>query len=128
MNTPRPCDPDFDPLAAESFDSPYQLYAQLRARCPVAHSTAWGGFWAVLRHAAVHGVLANPATFITRSKTSGITLINLIGNLGSLAGPYVIGVLRANTESFTAPVWFVAAVLGVGAMCLATLHRRRFEA
>ena len=41
---------DFDALAPETFDSTYELYSELRARCPVARSDAWGGFWAFLRY------------------------------------------------------------------------------
>ncbi len=39
---------DFDPLAPEDFDSPHVDYARLRRECPVAHSDAWGGFWALV--------------------------------------------------------------------------------
>jgi cytochrome P450 len=56
---------DFDPLVAESFDSPHQVYAELRARCPVAHSNAWNGFWALASYEDVHRVLAEPEVFIT---------------------------------------------------------------
>ena len=41
---------DFDPLLPESFDSAHEEYSELRARCPVAHSGAWGGFWALMRY------------------------------------------------------------------------------
>lgn len=72
---------------------------------------AQGVFWSI------------PTSFLHRSvAAAGITLINLVGNLGSLAGPYVIGVIRAHSESFAAPIWFVAAVLGGGAVLLARLH------
>ncbi|GAC1322143.1 MAG: monooxygenase YjiB [Chloroflexota bacterium] len=40
---------DFDPLPPESFDSAHEEFTRLRAECPVAHSTAWGGFWALTR-------------------------------------------------------------------------------
>jgi cytochrome P450 len=56
---------DFDPLVAETFDSPHAVYADLRARCPVAHSNAWNGFWALASYADVHRVLAEPEVFIT---------------------------------------------------------------
>jgi hypothetical protein len=35
---------DFDPLAPETFDSPYDEYRRLRGSCPVAHSDAWAAF------------------------------------------------------------------------------------
>ncbi len=78
-----------------------------------ALGSAQGVFWAV------------PTTFLGRSAAaSGITLINLIGNLGSLAGPYAIGWIRSYSHSFAAPVWFVAAVLVGGALLIFPLRRR----
>ncbi|WP_262503867.1 cytochrome P450 [Sphingosinithalassobacter sp. CS137] len=41
------------------------VYAELRARCPVAHSDAWGGFWALMKHADVAAAAADWRTFIT---------------------------------------------------------------
>lgn len=51
---------DFDPRAPEDFDSAHAVYRDLRARCPVAHSTAWNGFWALTRYDDVVGVLTDP--------------------------------------------------------------------
>ena len=56
---------DFDPLEPEDFDSPYAVYRRLRRECPVAHSSAWGGFWALTRHRDVSEAAADSATFIT---------------------------------------------------------------
>ncbi|MGF7146810.1 cytochrome P450 [Sphingomonas zeicaulis] len=56
---------DFDPLLPETFDSPNADYAALRARCPVAHSDAWGGFWALMKHDDVAAAAADWQTFIT---------------------------------------------------------------
>jgi cytochrome P450 len=56
---------DFDPLIPESFDSPYEVYRQLRAGCPVAHSNAWGGFWGLTTYQDVHRALAEASIFIT---------------------------------------------------------------
>ena len=56
---------DFDPLAPEDFDSPHAEYARLRQECPAAHSDAWGGFWALSRHADVARAAADSDTFIT---------------------------------------------------------------
>jgi cytochrome P450 len=59
-------DSDCDPLQPETFDSPHEVYRDLRAKCPVAHSEAWGGFWARTRH----GDVATAATDATRFVTS----------------------------------------------------------
>jgi cytochrome P450 len=56
---------DFDPLVAETFDSPHAVYRDLRARCPVAHSDAWNGFWALTRYADVQQALQQSSTYIT---------------------------------------------------------------
>jgi cytochrome P450 len=56
---------DFDALAPETFDSTHALYAELRERCPVARSGAWGGFWAFLRYDDVSRAAADSKTFTT---------------------------------------------------------------
>ncbi|WP_188054160.1 cytochrome P450 [Sphingosinithalassobacter sp. CS137] len=56
---------DFDPLAPESFDSAHADYARLRAECPVAHTDAWGGFWALTRYEDVKRAASDAATFVT---------------------------------------------------------------
>jgi cytochrome P450 len=57
--------PDFDPLLPETFDSPQDDYRRLRKECPVAHSDAWGGFWALMKHADVAAAAGDSDTFIT---------------------------------------------------------------
>ncbi|HEY5806962.1 MAG TPA: MFS transporter [Povalibacter sp.] len=79
---------------------------------------AQGVFWSI------------PTAFLQRAvAAAGITLINLIGNLGSLLGPYVIGLIRARSDSFSGPIWFVAAVMAGGAVLISLLHasERRFS-
>jgi cytochrome P450 len=56
---------DFDPLAPEDFDSPHVEYARLRRECPVAHSEAWGGFWALMKHADVAAAATDSDNYIT---------------------------------------------------------------
>ena len=69
--------------------------------------SAQGVFWSI------------PTGFLHRAiAAGGITLINLVGNIGSLAGPYSIGWIRAHSESFAAPVWFVSLVMISGALLL----------
>jgi cytochrome P450 len=54
-----------DPTAPETFESAHAELARLRQVCPVAHSDAYGGFWAVLGHGEVVDILRRPGTFIT---------------------------------------------------------------
>ncbi len=56
---------DFDAAAPETFDSAYAQYKDLRARCPVAHTDALGGFYAITKHADITKVLAEPQTYVT---------------------------------------------------------------
>ncbi len=57
---------ELDPLAPESgLSSAHEELTDLRARCPVAHSETFGGFWAVLRHEDVVEVLTTPETYVT---------------------------------------------------------------
>ena len=65
---------DFDPDAEESFDSPHELYRRLRAHCPVAHSSAHGGFWALTRHQDIVDAVTDDELFITSK-------INVIPNM-----------------------------------------------
>ncbi len=68
MSSP-PSDPalanEYDPTAEETFDSAHEVFADLRARCPVAHSTAFDGFWAVTRYEDVYRMLMEPDLYIT---------------------------------------------------------------
>ncbi len=61
----RPVPPDLNPLAPETFDSPYAIYADLRKRCPVAHADAWNGFWALTRYEDVREAATDYRTFTT---------------------------------------------------------------
>src|ERR1041384_4762949 len=55
---------EYDPTSAESFESTYATFADLRARCPVAHSNAFDGFWAVTRHQDILDILLQPELYI----------------------------------------------------------------
>ncbi len=54
----------FDPLVLDTELDAHGLYAKMRAECPVAHSDAFGGFWAVFGYEDVRRVLTEP-DFIT---------------------------------------------------------------
>jgi cytochrome P450 len=56
---------DFDPLAPESFESFHREFTGLRSECPVAHSDAWNGFWALTRYDDVLAAAADPELFTT---------------------------------------------------------------
>src|ERR1700712_197296 len=56
---------DFDPLEPETFDSAHEDYARMRSQCPVAHTDAWGGFWALMRYDDVKRAASDPRTYVT---------------------------------------------------------------
>ncbi|HET9863917.1 MAG TPA: cytochrome P450 [Steroidobacteraceae bacterium] len=56
---------DYDPTQEETFESTHAVFADLRARCPVAHSSAFEGFWAVTRYQDVLDILMQPELYIT---------------------------------------------------------------
>jgi cytochrome P450 len=56
---------DFDPLASDAPDDAHAMYADLRGRCPVAHTDAYGGHWALTRYADVAAAASDSRTFIS---------------------------------------------------------------
>ena len=56
---------EYDPTAPETFESAHEEFARLRSRCPVAHSDAFDGFWAVTRYEDINRILMDPELFIT---------------------------------------------------------------
>lgn len=63
MSDNRPAE-DWDPQASEVRRDPHAAYAELRQRCPVAHSHRWGGFWTLTRYEDIVNVTVDPQTFI----------------------------------------------------------------
>ena len=59
---------DYDPTKAETFDSVFEDFAQLRSKCPVAHSNEFDGFWALSKYEDVKSVLDQPIAFTTMYK------------------------------------------------------------
>ena len=56
---------EYDPTEPEDFDTSREAFARLREECPVAHSHAYDGFWALTRYADVVAALDDPENFIT---------------------------------------------------------------
>ena len=70
---------------------------------------AQGAFWAIPGNLWSGAVLG-----------AAITTVNLLGNLESLVGPYLIGWVRVHTGSFAAPAYGLAACLVLGIWPLVT--------
>lgn len=56
-------DVDFDHHSPALAQDPYPVYHSLQSRCPVAHSSAWGGFWVVTDYEHVVAVAQDDDTF-----------------------------------------------------------------
>lgn len=72
--TTDPAQDDFDPHQDETFDSPHVEYRRMRNECPVAHSSAHGGFWALTRYEDIVAAVTDNEAFITSK-------INVIPNM-----------------------------------------------
>jgi len=60
-----------------------------------------------------------PSSFLTGSAAAGgLAMIVSIGNLGGFAGPYLIGVIRQSTDSFSWALISVAAFLALAAILI----------
>ena len=53
-----------------------------------------------------------------QARAVALAVINAVGNIGSAVSPLLIGILRDATGSFNAGLWFVAALLVLGALVL----------
>jgi cytochrome P450 len=56
---------DFDPLATDDAVALHTEFARLRQECPVAHTGAYGGYWALTRYDDVRDAASDPTTFIS---------------------------------------------------------------
>ena len=66
---------------------------------------AFGPFWAM------------PTALLTGAgAAAGIALVNSMGNAAGFAGPYIVGVLKEATGSFSAALLFLAAALALGGL------------
>lgn len=59
---------EFNPRYEETFENTHEYYEQMRAKCPVAHSDAFGGFWAVFKYEDVIRMQTETETFSTAEK------------------------------------------------------------
>lgn len=89
-------------VAAALIDNPVLKITSLA--CAVASILAFQAtFWAI------------PSTILTgRAAAGGLALIVSIGNLGGFAGPFMIGLIKDATQSYSGPFFAVAAILMIG--------------
>lgn len=56
----------YDHLDGEFAADPYPVWAEMRERCPVAHSDLYKGFWVPTRHEDIYAIAHDPDTFSSR--------------------------------------------------------------
>jgi cytochrome P450 len=56
-------DVDFDHHSPEFAADPWPILAELRSRCPVAHSATYGGFWVLTKYDDIRRVVSDDETF-----------------------------------------------------------------
>lgn len=56
---------DFDPTSTDDPVATHAMYARLRETCPVAYSSAYGGFHALTRYEDIKNAASDPQTFIS---------------------------------------------------------------
>jgi cytochrome P450 len=57
---------DWNPLEVATGEGLLPVYGELRERCPVAHTTAYGGFWMLSRYADIVEAAKDTTTFESR--------------------------------------------------------------
>jgi ACS family tartrate transporter-like MFS transporter len=69
-----------------------------------------------------------PTLFLTETAAAAsIGFINSIGNLGGFLGPYVVGTIEKWTGSFAGGICFIAAIMTVSAITIASLKLKAPE-
>jgi ACS family tartrate transporter-like MFS transporter len=94
-------------------------FAQSNLQSLIAITFAAVGLSAILPayFSLLSSFLSGPAA------TAGIAMAIAIGNLGSFAGPSIVGVLRQLTGDFTAAMMSFAVTMGLGALIVLGLSR-----
>jgi cytochrome P450 len=57
---------DFDIHDPEEADRVFDTYATMREKCPVAHSSKYGGHFVITRYDDIHDIVRNPQVFSSR--------------------------------------------------------------
>jgi cytochrome P450 len=99
-DTGRP-EVDFDQFADEFAQNRHAEWAKMRAKCPVAYNTRYGGFWAVSGYDEVVAVSRDSATFSSKYEEDSPDGIEYIGIMGVPRMPGVPSAKIAEEEGAT---------------------------
>ena len=67
---------DYDVFAAEYLADPFSIWADLRERCPIAHTDRWGGSWLPTRYDDVYAIAHDIETFPSGNGVAVVPLID----------------------------------------------------
>lgn len=65
MNEPVIASNDWDPLSPENAADAPAVHAEMRERCPVAHSEQFGGFWSLFNYDDIVAAARDTATYVS---------------------------------------------------------------
>lgn len=71
---------DFDIHSPDNVEGVFDTYADMRGKCPVAHSPKYGGHWVVTSYDDIHDIVRNPGVFSSRT----INIPDSIGQDGEM--------------------------------------------
>jgi cytochrome P450 len=89
---------DYDIFDAQYVADPYPIWADLRERCPMAHTDRWGGSWLPTRYADVYAIAHDIEKF---PSGNGISVVPLV-DLGQGDAPVPAPVLTAGVPPISA--------------------------
>ncbi|MEY4173455.1 MAG: hypothetical protein RI900_620 [Actinomycetota bacterium] len=67
---------DYDVFAPEYLADPFSIWADLRERCPIAHTDRWGGSWLPTRYDDVYAIAHDIETFPSGNGVAVVPLID----------------------------------------------------
>ncbi len=98
-----------DPHSATFVADRDALFARLRASVPVAHSSAYGGFWLATRYADVRRVLLDPQTY--SSAFPGRVAVPPTSSSRSALAPLEVDPPRHDAQTALLAAWFGATAV-----------------
>jgi cytochrome P450 len=67
---------DYDVFAPEYLADPFSIWADLRERCPIAHTDRWGGSWLPTRYDDVYAIAHDIETFPSGNGVAVVPLVD----------------------------------------------------
>jgi hypothetical protein len=78
---------DYDIFDPQYVADPYGIWAELRERCPMAHTERWGGSWLPTRYEDVYAIAHDIETFPSGNGISVVPFIPIASDPAAQTGP-----------------------------------------